>query len=782
MRYVLPAAALALLYASAAHADFTPIALTPESFTHDLVVESTATGPVGRNTRASMDAGTNNTGNSWYEVGFNPNSTGTGLPAAGSTFTHQSFADHSYTMAGSYTVPNALLIAPNQVTNGTITIAAPSLVGNLSFLAAGGSSGITVNYQITHADASIQSGTIVIGDWFNGANPAYTTSGRVNVGTFAFANVGEANPRLYGYDVAVNNTGSEVTQIEITYASGTGRAAILPLSAQPVGGGAWAPVAISGYNFDMVVEASAPQPTALTTATTASMDGGVNNNGNTWFERGYDPFNPNAGLPAAGSTIVSLALPDHSYTLPATYIGPNAAFVDAIRTECNLTLANPGAIYTGLSFLSATANGTVSNQCIMQYADGTSETNSFLSRDWFNNTPFAFTANGRVNLNNRSLNNITANNPRLYEAQFFLNSASPVTNVVLRFISGGANSRAVVSAVSGTTGPVSPIINTQPQSVAAFPDATVTLGTRIFGTPPFTYTWQKSIGGVFTDISDGGGVTGAATDTLTITPLDVSHAGDYRMIVANAANRATTSVASVTVLSALPDVTRAGDPTVSFGGTSPAGETVDYTIDNLMLKYLNFGSGPNASAAPFVGPVGLTVKPRAGGSIVKGIRIYTANDAVERDPADVAVEGSYDGVNYTLISSNALSLPDGRNTITGDPVNPTRQFLQQVLFNNDVAYNSYRITFNKVKNPTTANSCQVGEIELLGVIVPTLSYELDFGELIISSSIPAILQGASELKGAATNWQDIGPVDDFNKYTADPSLGGNQFFRAKLAP
>ena len=783
IRSALHAAALALLGAVAARADFTPIQLTPGSFTHDLVVESTAPPPVGRNTRASMDAGTNNTGNSWYEVGYNVSAPTTGLPAAGSTFTHQTFADHSYTMAASYAAPNALLIAPNQVTSGTIAIATPALAGNLSFLASGGNGGITVNYTIRHEDSSSQSGTIVVGDWFNGPNPAYTTAGRINVGTFAFANVNETNPRLYGYDVAVANTASPVTQIDITYASGTGRAVVMAVSAAPPVGGPWIPVAISGYNYDIVVEASSPQPGALTTATTASMDGGVANTGNTWFERGYDAFNPNVGLPPAGSTIVSLALPDHSYQLPATYIGPNAAFVDQGRPECNLTLANPGAIYTGLSFLSATANGTVTNQCIMQYADGTSETNTFLSRDWFNNTPFAFVANGRVNLNNRSFNNINANNPRLYEAQFFLNSSSPVTNVVLRWIGGSATSRAVVFAVSGTTGPVAPIFTTHPQSVAGFPGDNVTLKASVLGTPPFTYRWQKRIAGVFTYLCGAGNVTGAATDTLNITGLIADNAGDYRLLVSNAANTSTSLTATVTVLSGFPDITTPGDPTTSFGGTSPAAETVDHSFDNLMQKYLNFGSGPNAQAAPFVGPVGLVVKPSKGGTVVKGIRLYTANDGVERDPADVVLEGSYDGVNFTLISSNALSLPPDRNIVASDAVNPTRQFLQEVLFDNQVAYTRYRITFTRVKNPTIANSCQIGEIELLGVVVPTLSYEMDFGLMIISSSIPAILQGAPELNGAATDWQDIGPVDNAdNKQTIDPSVGGNRFFRAKVPP
>jgi hypothetical protein len=64
--------------------------------------------------------------------------------------------------------------------------------------------------------------------------------------------------------------------------------------------------------------------------------------------------------------------------------------VDADLPEANLTIAEP-ATYSALSFLSATANGTVTNQAIMQYADGPPRPTPF-SRDWFNNTPYAFTA------------------------------------------------------------------------------------------------------------------------------------------------------------------------------------------------------------------------------------------------------------------------------------------------------------------------------------------------------------------------------------------------------
>jgi hypothetical protein len=49
------------------------------------------------------------------------------------------------------------------------------------------------------------------------------------------------------------------------------------------------------------------------------------------------------------------------------------------------------------------------------------------------------------------------------------------------------------------------------------------------------------------------------------------------------------------------------------------------------------------ATAPFVGPVGIVVQPAIGNTIVTALRIYTANDADGRDPANYVLEGSIDG-------------------------------------------------------------------------------------------------------------------------------------------
>lgn len=143
-------------------------------------------------------------------------------------------------------------------------------------------------------------------------------------------------------------------------------------------------------------------------------------------------------------------------------------------------------------------------------------------------------------------------------------------------------------------------------------------------------------------------------------------------------------------------------------GPPPAGEVVEHAIDDVTQKYLNFlDLGSGFKVTPGIGPTVLT-----------GLRFYTANDAIERDPASYKLEGSNDGTEYTLISEGGLALPEGRNPGGAVPIDPLTQFLQEVSFTNDDAYTSYRVTFPTLRDAAAANSMQIAEVELLGRVVP----------------------------------------------------------------
>ncbi|MBC7901133.1 MAG: carboxypeptidase regulatory-like domain-containing protein [Saprospiraceae bacterium] len=142
-------------------------------------------------------------------------------------------------------------------------------------------------------------------------------------------------------------------------------------------------------------------------------------------------------------------------------------------------------------------------------------------------------------------------------------------------------------------------------------------------------------------------------------------------------------------------------------GPPPLNEGVDKAIDNTMTKYLNFideGSG-------------LIVTPGAGSTVINSMRIYTANDFPDRDPASYLLEGSNNaGSSWTVISTGTLNLPANRNA-TGQPISTPGLFSQTVSFFNLMAYTSYRITFPTIKDVILANSMQIGEIELLDIPV-----------------------------------------------------------------
>jgi hypothetical protein len=165
----------------------------------------------------------------------------------------------------------------------------------------------------------------------------------------------------------------------------------------------------------------------------------------------------------------------------------------------------------------------------------------------------------------------------------------------------------------------------------------------------------------------------------------------------------------------LADVTSPGDDVVRVDGENdgdgsdgppPGGEMVDHVIDNITQKHLNFLDLNS----------GFVVTPSAGPSLVTGLRLYTANDAVERDPASYKLEGGLADGSFTVISEGELALPDARNAggaiaIDSSLVN------QEVLFENTAVYTSYRLTFPTLKDAAAANSMQIAEVEFLGEIV-----------------------------------------------------------------
>jgi hypothetical protein len=157
----------------------------------------------------------------------------------------------------------------------------------------------------------------------------------------------------------------------------------------------------------------------------------------------------------------------------------------------------------------------------------------------------------------------------------------------------------------------------------------------------------------------------------------------------------------------LADVTSPADEIVGVpnDGDWPGAETPNLAFDNnVATKYLHFKGETE--------PTGVQITPAVGPTVVTGIALTTANDAVERDPVSFELYGSNDGIDgpYTLIASGDIVDFAGETAWPRFTKNVT-----PITFDNDVAYTNYQILFPAVRDPGSANSMQIAEIELIGV-------------------------------------------------------------------
>jgi hypothetical protein len=270
--------------------------------------------------------------------------------------------------------------------------------------------------------------------------------------------------------------------------------------------------------------------------------------------------------------------------------------------------------------------------------------------------------------------------------------------------------------------PPTAVASTAAQNVLAGGTASFSFSPAFASSPAFR--WQ-SIKGVVTNLlSDVGNISGSTTTNLTISNVGPGDVGLYQCVITTATATNTSPPAPLTLVTYTGwNILQPGDTLSDFGNNAPAGPpyysippffnmTVANVEDGTLNQYVNFGS--NGDTAPFGGPVGFVVTPKAGSTVVTGLRLFTASSHPEDDPADYLLEGSTNGgSNYTAISSGALALPAQRNA-AGGAINFSNQVCQEVDFANTVAYTTYRLTFTDVNsNAIASNGVQIAEVQLL---------------------------------------------------------------------
>jgi len=798
--------------------NYSPIPLTANSFTYQIVVPSNCPAkPNAQMVTVTLDAGpslTTNTetgnasyvtlsGNTMFELGLDRASATAsntyGVPHGGTLLTNITRSDHVYQLpywtnissnclfVGNYPTPAAYTGGTNPFTGSNLytgqnyTTSSLTLNTNnegtnyytaLSLLDSSGNGSVGVTVLISYADGTTQTVGEAFPDWFNSFasngvhTAAYNPSARLSVAPGnGFSSTGTTSgSRLYGTDIGLSDTNSPITNINFTWTSG-GRTAVFAVSGTTntnsagannsgVLSGPFVPIPVTGFNAGCVVPNMLPPPAPL--PYNATMDNGTNflsggAGANTWFEKGWDIADTN-GFPIHGTILTSFANPNRSYQMAPTYSQNMATLIDTNHQMTNITPITPLA-FTAISFLTAGAaigaGNSMTNYCILQHADGVNESNVFIGKDWFDNTvSYAYVANARANFNNayEVANNLTGD-PRLFESTFTTVDGTPVTNFVVGFRQAGGNTwTTYIIGVSGTTNFVVPAVGTNTAAQNVYPGQTAiySISLALGAHPTPNYQWQVTDNVTFTNnltngaTGTGSTISGATGPTLTIANVSSSDTGnnnyDYQCYVSNPAGNTTSPAAPLTLLvSTATNVVLPSDPISDFyGGSlstgapysssgsvageaypSPAGLTVNYVIDGTDEQYLNYGaSGGNGS---FVGPIGFTVQPSAGSSVVNALRFVTPVNAAVCDPADFALDGSQDGVTWTsILPDTLLNLPNARNLLQTASVDVTNQVLQEVDFANTNHYSYYRVSVLNTKGGAAYNSVQIGELQFLG--------------------------------------------------------------------
>ena len=125
------------------------------------------------------------------------------------------------------------------------------------------------------------------------------------------------------------------------------------------------------------------------------------------------------------------------------------------------------------------------------------------------------------------------------------------------------------------------VINSGPPQIAAAPiwvpspayaGQTAIATVSVNGAAPFAYQWQAGLNGNYTNLTDGGIISGSTNATLTITGVQSTNALNYVVVITNSLGSITSSVAPLVILPSLPAqvVVQDGSPLTITHATNTA--------------------------------------------------------------------------------------------------------------------------------------------------------------------------------------------------------------------
>ena len=212
---------------------------------------------------------------------------------------------------------------------------------------------------------------------------------------------------------------------------------------------------------------------------------------------------------------------------------------------------------------------------------------------------------------------------------------------------------AVTSAVAVLTVLVPPLITAQPQGLTNLTGTAAAFSATATGSDPLGYQWQ--LNGV--TLANGGRFSGARTNTLSITNVQLSDAGSYTLVVSNAAGVVTSAVATLSVIAPPTITTQPVGQSVASGSNASFSVTVSGTLP---LSYqwlvngsnLTDGSQFSGSASPTLVVLNAQTTNAGGysvlvtnvaGSVTSAVAVLTVNVAGSCLPPPTGLVGWWPG-------------------------------------------------------------------------------------------------------------------------------------------
>ncbi len=441
LQFLLPVFCCAPLAVSAS-TNMIPIALT--GWNRDVVVESNAVGPPYTAYAVSMNYGEGTalyqTGLPQYAWGLPPSGAFSSLVGDGTLFQFQP-----------YTTNNALLLSPDTgVTNGTLTLTTPATYGLIGILAhSGNGSNLTGTLTINFTDLSTYTTTFYAPDWYGGTTDvAYFGNAKIYLSAGG-DDGGTINPRFY--QTTINLDGLLGTNNKPIASFTFGKAVAASTAIYAVSGAlssgappTASPIAATGWNRDLVVEAGSAGP-PYTTA--VEMNPGE---GNAFYQKGL--AGKSYGLPVNGRFTSPV---DGATFQLQPYTGNNALVMNTNigSTQGTLTLTTP-AIFNRISVIANSANATAGSagSLTLNFQDGSSYLTNYAAPDWFYNTVnVALQGFERVNLASGATQGAPTD-PRFYETTIDLTALFGATNKALSSVTFGEATGVGSTAVYAISG------------------------------------------------------------------------------------------------------------------------------------------------------------------------------------------------------------------------------------------------------------------------------------------------------------------------------------------